>query len=158
MAADLVVAVNVGVLLATVHFLHRMSTSVDVTSAPAEAGPHDLPEGVMVYTIQGPFFFAAVESFERALANTNTEPRAVVIRLAEVPFMDVTGIETLEEVVEDFRHQGVEVTFTEANTRVFEKLRRASVIGPGGIADYAPTLEEATERAGSRLEGAIRAA
>ncbi len=142
-AADLVVAVNVGVLLATVHFLHRMSTSVEVQNTPAENIPHDLPDGVLIYTIQGPFFFAAVESFERALAETNTEPRVVIIRLGAVPFMDVTGIETLHELVEDFQHKSVQVIFTEANTRVFEKLRRAMIIGATGIAGYEPTLEEA---------------
>lgn len=151
-AADLVVAVNVGVLLATVHFLHRMSTSVEVQNTPAETIPHNLPDGVLIYTIQGPFFFAAVESFERALAETNTEPRVVIIRLGAVPFMDVTGIETLEELVDEFHHQGVRVIFTEANTRVFEKLRRAMVIESAAVATYEPTLEEAILAAGAHTE------
>lgn len=151
-AADLVVAVNVGVLLATVHFLHRMSTSVEVQNTPAETIPHNLPDGVLIYTIQGPFFFAAVESFERALAETNTEPRVVIIRLGAVPFMDVTGIETLEELVDEFHHQGVRVIFTEANTRVFEKLRRAMVIESAAVATYEPTLEEAILAAGVHTE------
>lgn len=151
-AADLVVAVNVGVLLATLHFLHRMSTSVEVQQTPSETIPHNLPDGVLIYTIQGPFFFAAVESFERALAETHTEPRVVIVRLGAVPFMDVTGIETFEELVEDFHHRGVRVIFTEANTRVFEKLRRATVIGPTGTAGYEPTLEEAVTAAGVHLD------
>ncbi|MFN8664427.1 MAG: hypothetical protein U0075_21280 [Thermomicrobiales bacterium] len=73
--ADLVVAVNVGVILATLNFLRRMSTSSRCTSFRTSRSSRDLredrnvtvPPGVLVYHIDGPFFFAAVETFERVL-------------------------------------------------------------------------------------------
>ena len=70
--ADLVVAVNIGVVLAMLHFMRRMAVSVetqqlteqDLQSELAHEGLGKLPEGVMVYAIEGPFFFGAVEKFE----------------------------------------------------------------------------------------------
>lgn len=134
--ADLVIAVNVGVLLATLHFLRRMATSVDVhhttggatATDPQNGLTHVLPDGVVVCTIDGPFFFAAVESFERALANTHTDPRTLIIRLGRVPFIDITGIHGLEDVVTDLHGRGVRVMLCEANPRVRTKLARAGIV------------------------------
>lgn len=149
--ADLVVAVNAGVLLATLHFLRRMSTSVEIQPHNSiEAGarngeklPDNVPDDVLVYSINGPIFFAAVDTFERALASTHTDPRALVLRLGRVPFMDITGIQALEEIIDKLRDRNVDVILCEANTRVEIKLERAGIIGDGAKARYASTLEEA---------------
>src|SRR6185436_13333000 len=87
--ADLVVAVNIGVLLAMLQFLRRMASSVEVRQATEEEisrefphlTPATLPRGVLVYAVEGPFFFGAVDAFERALAETHTDPRVLIIRL-----------------------------------------------------------------------------
>ncbi len=134
--ADLVVAVNVGVILAILHFLRRMSDTVetqpvDETELTTELSRHGitrLPRGLMVYEIAGPMFFGAVENFERALVETHTRPRALVLRLRRVPFMDITGIQMLEEVTAKLRKRGVTVVLCEANERVKGKLLRAGVI------------------------------
>jgi SulP family sulfate permease len=134
--ADLVVAVNIGVILATLHFLRRMASSVEVRQATeaelgeemARLGLGRLPEGVLVYTVEGPFFFGAVENFERALAGTHTDPGVLIIRLRWVPFMDITGLQTLEEAVRDLQRRGVRVMLSGANERVQAKLERAGVV------------------------------
>jgi SulP family sulfate permease len=140
--ADLVVAVNIGVILATLHFLRRMSESVEVRQATeeelgqelAQLGIESLPKDVLVYAVEGPFFFGAVENFERALAGTHTDPRVLIIRLRWVPFMDITGLQTLEEAIRDLHRRGVRVILSGANDRVQAKLEKAGVIelvGPG---------------------------
>ena len=135
--ADLVVAVNIGVILATLHFLRRMASSVEVRQATTQELEQEfshyapaplLPPGVLVYAVEGPFFFGAVENFERALAGTHTDPRILIIRLRWVPFIDITGIQTLEEVINDLHRRGVRVMLTGANERVYNKLRKAGVI------------------------------
>jgi SulP family sulfate permease len=134
--ADLVVAVNIGVILATLHFLNRMSSSVEVRQATEEElqqeivsqGLGQLPPDVLVYSVEGPFFFGAVENFERALAGTHTDPRILIIRLRWVPFMDITGLQTLEEAIRDLQRRGVRVILTGANERVQTKLEKAGVI------------------------------
>ena len=161
--ADLVIAVNVGVLLATVHFLRRMASAVDVVpvgidtlpprngSAEPSDLPAPLPHGVLVYAIDGPFFFAAVESFERALANTHTDPQVLILRLERVPFIDITGIQAIEEVITDMGHRGVPVILCEANQRVRMKLQRARFTERIASATCCDTLHEAMELATSKV-------
>ncbi|MFN3750948.1 MAG: SulP family inorganic anion transporter [Thiobacillus sp.] len=149
--ADLVVAVNVGVILAILHFLRRMAEVVETKAMDSQAlqselaqhGMKDLPPGIMVYEIAGPMFFGAVENFERVLLQTHTDPKALVIRLRQVPFMDITGIQTLEAAIAKLRHRGIRVVLSEANTRVLRKLRRAGVVGKAGAPDYAGTFVDA---------------
>ncbi len=149
--ADLVIAVNVGVILATLHFLRRMASSVEVKRQPepVAAGDAPLPEGTLVYSIDGPFFFAAVETFERALAHTHTDPQTVILRLGRVPFMDITGLQALDESVADLRRRGVRVILCEANERVRGKLGRARVMDRIGWENYAETFDGALALAAS---------
>jgi SulP family sulfate permease len=135
--ADLVIAVNIGVILATLQFLRRMAESVEVRAPDAAElarecaalGLDGVPPGVLVYAIEGPFFFGAVETFERALAGTGTDPQVLIIRLRWVPFVDITALQTLEEVITGLRGRGVEVLLSGPNARVKAKLRRAGITG-----------------------------
>lgn len=133
---DLVVAVNIGVILATLQFLRRMTTSVEVRQVTeqelvqefAHRGLDKLPPDVLVYTVEGPFFFGAVESFERALSGTNTDPKILIIHLKWVPFIDITGLQTLEEVIQGLQKRGVKVMLSGANERVHAKLVKAGIL------------------------------
>lgn len=143
---DLVVAVNIGVILATLQFVRRMSDSVEVMQLSGEQldqelganGAQVLPPGVLVYAIDGPFFFGAVENFERALLVTHTVPQVLVLRLKRVPFMDITGLHALEEVIHKMQSRGVRVMLCEANARVMQKLQATELtqlVGPDGYFD-----------------------
>lgn len=134
---DLVVAVNVGVVLAIVQFLRRMAASVEVlrvddrtlASELGEAGGHNLPSGIQVFSIDGPLFFGAVESLEKVLRQTHSDPQYLVIRLGRVPFIDATGLQALEGTVDALERRGVRVVFCEASRRVLDKLIRAGIVG-----------------------------
>ncbi len=143
---DLVVAVNVGVILAVLLFMRRVASTVEVEKMEGDdileelsrAGVVAVPKGTLVYSIDGPFFFGAVENFERALAMTHTDPGTLVIRLNRVPFMDITALITLEEAVHDLDKRGVHVVLCEAKENVLAKLRKAGIldaVGPGGYHD-----------------------
>lgn len=109
--ADLVVAVNIGVIIATLHFVKRMassveikaSTSPDLTQELAEHGLSQLPRDIAVYALEGPFFFAAAENFEHVMSNIQETPRILIIRLKWVPFMDITALQTLEAMIKRFQ-------------------------------------------------------
>jgi SulP family sulfate permease len=154
--ADLVVAVNVGVILAMMQFLRRMAETVETHPVNpqtlrhelADIGMSQLPAGVLVYEIAGPMFFGAVENFERALSQTHTFPQTLIIRLGLVPFMDITGILTIEDVIVDLRKRNVRVLLCEANNRVLGKLRTAGVLAALGDGNYCDTFQAALGRAG----------
>ena len=149
--ADLVVAVNIGVVLAMLHFLRRMAESVVVRrqDAPslqkelAQEGVAELPPDVLVYSVEGPFFFAAADAFQKALNETNADPKVLLIRLHHVPFMDATGLEALEEVVMALQARGIRVLIVEANERVGKILQKMGLPGKLGNASVRVSLAQA---------------
>ena len=97
---------------------------------------------------RGPFFFGAVENFERALASTHTDPRVLIIRLGWVPFIDITGLQTLEEVIRDLPRRNVRVLLTGANPRVEAKLKKAGIIELVGGENIVPQFAAALASCG----------
>jgi SulP family sulfate permease len=133
---NLVVAVNVGVILAMLFFVRRMHQSVAIEQQKSEAlqaelitnGISELPQDVMVYTIQGPFFFGVAEKIEHTLAITNVDPKVIIFRLKDVPFMDMTGLETFNELIEHYHQRDVKVYLCEANANVARKLANIGIL------------------------------
>lgn len=164
--ADLVIAVNIGVILAMLQFMRRMAASVEVKQSSDEdlsielgaRGLDTLPPGLLVFSVEGPFFFGAVESFERALVGTHTDPHVLIIRLKAVPFMDITGLQTLEEVIGDLQARGVKVMLVGANARVQKKLRRAGLIELVGAEDNFDQFGDALTAATAELSAREQAA
>jgi len=131
---DLVVAVNVGIILAILFFVRRVSRSVSVERHRHEELLIDhetkesikIPEDVLVYTMDGPFFFAVAEKFQHIITDVQAAPKArvVIFRLKNVPFMDITGLQSFYELVEEFCRQQIKVYLCEANHQVSAKLQK----------------------------------
>jgi len=155
--ADLVVAVNIGVIVAMLHFLRRMASSVEVqrlsdrelAAELAPLGLSALPPGVFVYAVEGPFFFGAVETFEHAVEIGGTTPRVLILRLKWVPFMDITALHTLESTIRDLQLRGVRVMISGANERVARKLERAGVVELIGRESFFKQFSDALHALGS---------
>jgi SulP family sulfate permease len=158
--ADLVVAVNIGVVLAMLFFLRRMAGSVEVNRQSeaslrkefAYRGFEGLPHGVQVYSVEGPLFYGAVEAFQHALSEAHPTPRVLVIRLRHVPFIDATGLQVLGEAVEDLQRRGVCVMLAEVNGRVYRKLGRIGLIDKLGRKNIAQSVIVVLERAKGVVE------
>lgn len=150
---DLVVAVNVGVIIAVLHFLRRMVNSIQIqrmsegqlSQELVQEKNYDLPEGVMVYVIEGPFFFGAVETFQSSLANTHTDPKVLIIRMRWVPFIDVTGLQAMEEIILNLQKRGVRVLLSEANPLVDAKLRKMGIVRLIGEQNYYKEFSQALD-------------
>lgn len=130
---NLVVAVNVGVILAMLFFIRRMSQLVTIEQQLPEkihseiTNGMTLPKDTIVYAIQGPFFFGAAEKIEHALAITHTDPKKIIFRLKDVPYIDMTGLETFREMIEQYQKRGVKVYLCEVNERILRKLKKVGV-------------------------------
>jgi len=159
--SDLVIAVNIGVILAMLHFMRRMASSVEVQQIVEHEleeelranGHARLPPGILIYTIEGPLFFGAAETFERVLAQTHTDPRLLIIRLKRVPFMDITGLQVLEEVIQQLHKRNIVVKLCEANTKVLGKLDRVGILQEIGPEHYHADFNIALANAVSHVEG-----
>jgi SulP family sulfate permease len=104
---DMVVAIGVGVVLAALLFMKRMSelTSSRVLGASSqEDETRALPKGVSVYEIAGPLFFGAAQKAMGAIETVGSASRAVVLALGAVPAIDATGLVALESALERLRH------------------------------------------------------
>jgi SulP family sulfate permease len=146
---DLVVAVNVGVVLAALLFMRRMAESVSVqqevfggSEARDESGGQlpAIPASVLVYRIDGPFFFGAAEKLEATVERAQLHVESVVIRLGRVPFMDATGMHTLSEIIERFHRRGIRVLLVEIPERLARALERAGVLELAGAENVHPDL------------------
>jgi sulfate permease, SulP family len=151
---DLVVAVNVGVILAALFFMRRMADSVNVeqqtgvvanSSAPGAAVA--VADGIVIYSIEGPLFFGAAQKLERTLAHIQRPATTLILRMGNMPFVDATGIFAIEEIITDFKRHGAEVLLAEVRPNVRLKLERGGVISRVGAANVIDTLEQALLRA-----------
>ncbi len=138
---DLVLAVEVGVVLAALLFIGRMAQISGVTSLRDEAlgkdGEEDparsmslrvVPEGVEVFDIQGPFFFGAVEQFKDiVLGHIDRDIRYVVLRMRLVPAMDATGLNVLTDFAEKCHARGVLLLFCGVQPQPLETIRHAPI-------------------------------
>jgi SulP family sulfate permease len=144
---DLVVAVNVGVIVAALMFMRRSAEAVQIEEQPADTavGPQvsSVDKEVLVYSIQGPFFFGAAEKLERTLAHAQRRAHTLILRMGQVPFVDATGILAIEEIISDFRRHGVAVLLVELQPNVRYKLERAGVLEHLGGENLADSLEQA---------------
>lgn len=152
--ADLVIAVNIGVILAALLFMRRMAESVEIQAHDNDSlaielqglGIDKLPSEVMVYSIEGPFFFGAVDNLERTLMSTNTEASILIVRFAHVPFVDITGLQALEEALSLFHKRHIKVMVCETNNRVFSKLSKAGLVEKVGTENFFPTFASAIQQ------------
>jgi SulP family sulfate permease len=153
---DLVVAVNVGVILAALFFMRRMADSVsveqhvDMLPDSQQPGTPAVPpntgisnNGILVYSIDGPLFFGAAEKLERTLAHIQRPATTLILRMGNMPFLDATGIFAIEEIVTDFKRHGAEVLLAEVRPNVRYKLERGGVIAHVGQENVLDTLEQA---------------
>jgi SulP family sulfate permease len=149
---DLVVAVNVGVILAALLFMRRMADAVviehqaDAGDGGATAARVPADRGVLIYSIEGPLFFGAAEKLERTLAHIQRPATTLILRMGNVPFLDATGINAIAEMIADFKRHGATVLLVELRPNVRYKLERGGVIAAVGEDNVIDTLANALER------------
>lgn len=142
-AVDLTVAIQVGVVMAAILFMHRMAglTSVDPEVAPSSrAGEPSgsitvpvtgaasaLPEGVVAYQMRGPLFFGAASHLADVLDRIGQAPKVFILRMREVPMIDATGAFALQEFAMRAEARGARVMITGLHDQpamVIEQLRQ----------------------------------
>ncbi|MDR0647309.1 MAG: STAS domain-containing protein [Puniceicoccales bacterium] len=147
---DLVIAVNVGALLATLFFMRRMAKSVQIELNNEQILKHEniageIPDGIIVYSIEGPFFFGVIETFQNALTKVNDKVHTVVLRLKRVSFIDATGLDSLHTVTCSLQKKSVKIIFCEANACVYARMRKARLQDSSLMDNFDRTLLEALQ-------------
>ncbi len=153
---DLVVAVEVGMVLAAMLFIKRVSETTEVSRVTADdmlerpehiAQGKVIPDGVLVYRIFGPFLFGAAEKMEDAIASLGQWPRVLILRLHLVTAMDATGLNALESIVERMKTRGGTVILSGIHRQPLEMLRKAGFIQFIGRKNFCATFDDSLRRA-----------
>jgi SulP family sulfate permease len=148
---DLVIAVNIGVLLACLLFMKRMSETFVIEQQlqgdfKAETGGIDfiLPKNTVVFTMEGPFFFGAAQHLESALEDVHGHAEILVLRLGLVPFIDATGIQALWGLLDTCRHHKTRLVFSEVRPNVLRRLKLAGILEQLGQDNILKQVNELT--------------
>ena len=161
---DLTVAIEVGVLMAIVLFVRRVmetshinvlggdkiaATEDDEAAAMENTDRLDIPAGVEVYEIDGPFFFGLASRFEELEKMKKSGTKVRIIRMRKVPFIDSTGVNNLRNLCERTRKRGVTVILSGVTDKVLASLQKFGVdkeIGSENIFPHiVPALNKAKE-------------
>lgn len=151
---DLTVAIGVGVTLASLMFMARMSERGGVAASEDDEGEDPaqrdlLPEGVEVFRINGPFFFGVAGELLEALKRVGQPPKTIILRMELVPFLDSSGAISLEEFLVHAKSVGIRVILSGMTAEVRNVLVRAGQ-GQTGVdmlyaVDYAAALALAAQ-------------
>lgn len=131
---DLVVAVNVGVVLAVLQFMRKMVNTIDVHEAScaelSEQIKHEITihPDIMVYTVEGPLFFGAISAFDRALNSIHKDPKYLIIRFVKVPFVDLTGLRILRSIIEELQKRGIEVLLSDVSYDIRREMYKSDFL------------------------------
>jgi sulfate permease, SulP family len=144
---DMVIAVTVGVVLAALLFMRRMSVLTQVELETPQHLKFEVPPGVRVYEIAGPLFFGAAKSAMEALHNVNDKDHTYILDMRHVPTMDATGLVALESVIDRLNRSKVKIIFAGLSTEMSELFARAGIKRVLGKIAYAPDVETAISMA-----------
>jgi SulP family sulfate permease len=146
---DLTVAIGVGVTLASLLFMARMSETAGLL--PEELSIEDpaqrasLPKGVEVFRFAGPMFFGAAREMLDVLHRTGREPKIIILRMERVPYIDSTGASALEAFVRQAHHNGTRLILCDLRDQPSATLNK--VWNKFAGAERAATFQAALNRA-----------
>ncbi|MCB0635592.1 MAG: SulP family inorganic anion transporter [Lewinella sp.] len=132
---NLLDAVGVGFALSAILFIGRMSKTMTERQQAAPLHEvleaHPLPAGladkIIVKNLEGPLFFGFADRF-RYHCESIKEGLIVILKMDAVPFLDQSGIVTLESVIQDWHHRGIQVYIVGANAQVRDSLEKVKVL------------------------------
>lgn len=155
---DLTVAIEVGLIIACLLFMKRMSETTDVKVVMDEISEESdissgnlehltIPKGVEVYEINGPYFFGAGNRFEEIMASFGDRPKVRIIRMRKVPFVDSTGIHNLTNLCTMSKNEGIEVVLSGVSEKVHSQLNKARFYDLLGERNICSHIDIALQRA-----------
>lgn len=151
---NLTVAVPVGLLLAMVSFVRRISQVLEVENITPESYVTDRAENqyacpkIASFTIRGPLFFGAADRFESTLSNSiHKRPNVLILKMRYVSMIDVTGVTNLATFVNKFIQRGGTVMVTELNEDGLDMLKKSGLYETIGAENFFDDTTDAMNKA-----------
>jgi SulP family sulfate permease len=165
---DLTVAVQVGIVASALLFMKRMAEVTHIEGVTDELrdrgedpdeitqagrrhrtiGGREIPRGVEVYAVNGPFFFGAADKLKQVMSEIERPPKVFILRMRNVPAIDATGIHALEQMAKKCRHEGTAMILSEVHEQPLRAIVKAGKLEAlGGQPNLAADLDAALARA-----------
>ncbi len=171
---DLTVAVQVGVILASMLFIKRVTDVIDIednklkfnqfyaqrddiVDDPDAISKKIIPDGVEVYEINGPFFFGVADRLQNVLDNIEEKPIVFILRMRKVPMIDATAMHALNEFYKNCEQNGTTLVLSGVSDGLKESLNEARFFDSFDIAYMAGNIDEALEITSRVLENITEA-
>lgn len=152
---DLVVAIIVGIILACVLFMKRLSDESSVESwkyvkemgEGEDTGLRKVEKHISVYELSGPLFFAVSNQISEIKPKDYT--KCIILRMRAVPSIDADVLKVLKEFVEKCQHNGITVVFSHVNAQPLKAMRKSKLYDLAGADNFCANIDKAMERAES---------
>lgn len=157
---DLVVAIEVGLIIAVVLFMKRMSEVTDVEGWRYVDDEEDadslslreVPQHTLVYEVSGPLFFGVADKIMH-IAYKDTD-QCIVVRMRSVNAIDATAMHALEELYDNCCKKGVQLVFSHVNDQPLLIMHKAGFYEKIGEENFCGHIDDALERAKQIVQGA----
>ena len=156
---DLVVAIEVGVVLAALLFMKRMSDTAEVTGWKYIEEPDVMPgeqeklmhvnKAIRIFEVNGPLFFAAADKLLKI--NSKKYTKIIIVRMRAVPAIDASAMKKLRELIERARKKGIQVVFSHVNEQPRKVMEKDGFIDYVGAENFRENIMDAISFAESKL-------
>lgn len=157
---DLTVAVEVGIVMAALLFIRRMSEVTNVgmitrelqgdgddENDPNAISKRDVPPGVEVFEIQGPFFFGAADRFKEAIDLIEKPVPVVILRIRHVPAIDATGLHMIREFLHELKKDSTTLILSGVHAQPLFAMERSGLWDEVGEENIFGNIDDALNRA-----------
>ncbi len=156
---DLSLAIQIGMVLAVFLFMKRMAevTNIDMITRELEdqeekpdansIDKKQIPEGVEVFEINGPFFFGAASKFKDQISAVEKPPKIRIIRMRNVPAIDATGLQTIKNIYKDSKKIGTRIILSGVHTQPLYAMTQAGVFDLLGEENIFGNIDDALDHA-----------
>ncbi len=156
---DLTIAIEIGMVLAVLLFMKRMAEVSNVSVITRELEDEEekpdpnaidkkqIPEGVEVFEINGPFFFGAAKKFKDEMLEIEDPPKVRIIRMRNVPAVDATGLQTLKDFYHDAKKHKTRMILSGVHTQPLYAMTQAGLFDLYGEENIFGNIDDALDHA-----------
>ena len=152
---DLVVAIEVGMIMAALLFMSRMASTTEVRRWDEYDEENDsesinlmkIPENTAVYEITGPMFFGASDKLSQIVSGFGKSCRVLILRMRGVPALDATAYKTIEDIYKKCKETNVTLIISHINEQPLKVLKKQGLFDKMGEEHFAANISEAIEKA-----------
>lgn len=142
---DLVIAIEIGMFIASLLFMKRMADTTKVDSIDGDV--HQLSDDVLVYEMTGPFFFGAVDKFMEVIDESRRPCKTLILNMSHVPAMDVSGYRALMSLYLNCKKHDIRLIISDLQAQPYSVLEKAKFIDKLGNEGICESLAKAAEMA-----------